>query len=1051
MADNGWTPVDAGASSFGDWTPVPQQQTDFTPAGFYNQYGDAINSIAGQLNVDPHVIAGQLGLETGYGKSVIPGTNNLGNIKALDGKGVRAVDNQTGSNDAYKQYASPTDFANAYVDLISRKYPGAVGAKDATAYATALKNGGYAEDKNYINKVSGAAKLMSGALAGMTSAATASAGLRPGSASSADISDVDALIKQYGSSKPAGQSASSQPDDDVASLIKQYGDAPAPGVVTTTTNPAAMGLRDAVYGAIHTPAKWLSSAADFVAPDSDFAKGMRQGVTDLEATDRDQQRAYNQVEHSTGAKFVRGATDIAGMAATNPIYGSRALPVIAQSAYWGAYNDPDNPLLGGVIGTGAGALGVGAGKAVGAGYNKAKDWITGSSKAAAQAVEDGWSKAGDAVGGMFSQEERLMAGRVSDKINSTVEGTGQDALAVADQLAAGKSAVPGYQQTAAEVTQNPVVQGLQQGLDNSSVNAGLTARKASNAEANTAYLQGLGGDDATLSRLGQQAEQHAAAGNQELGAVTSQVPFDTPAMQGALYRGNTAAANDGSNVIQQVLDQPSQDAIIRWNGLAGSAQKTAQLELERQAATAPLYQQVFDGGGPVFHIEGDLASMLETDGLRQAIREIGVNKRNARIAEPVIQAGADGNFINANDLNQARIALDARIKQITTDTTSAQKNQIAPLTRLRNDLNGFLEQSVPGLAEANAVYRGFADRITESKFLTHPDMVDAFGRRQVSLSKLDALIERIESGMANNNPLDKAKTVSIDKLGELRALRQQLSEQINRHNAVGLQGDGYNYLRQGAAGKPDAEAQLRQYLEQNSPSYQNFYATQEELARQQNFRTVLDKIDSRADGNVNWHDVKNLGTQADHFTPEQLQGMGHVRDNIQNVNNMVPTVRGSNTAANLAARHGLDEIAAGTAPSGLKGAIADYTPALLRSFLGSKAAVAGHAVGGPVGAVIADIAADKLGSSIGTKAAAKLGSKTEQRLAQEMFDNKRALENLLLDPQRLAAALKVTHENAQDAEKALGLLTEASKRNGAIGGRLGAWLGDATNRDFLKR
>lgn len=1046
MADNGWTPVDAGASSSVDWTPVPQQQSDFTPAGFYSQYGDTINNIAGQLKVDPHVIAGQLGLETGYGKSVIPGTNNLGNIKSLNGTGVRAVDNQTGSNDFYQQYASPTDFANAYVELINRKYPGAVGAKDADSFATALKSGGYAEDQNYVKKVSGAAKLMSGAVA---SAATGSA-----NASASDTSDVDALLKQYGGSTPAAQASASasQQDDDVNALIKQYGDAPAPGVVTTTTNPAAMGLRDAVYGAIHTPVKWLAGAANWVDPDSDFAKEMAQGVKDLEATDRVQQAAYNQVEHSMGGKFVRGATDIAGMAATNPIYGASTPAIIAQSAYYGAYNDPDNPLLGGSIGAGTGALGVGAGKVIGAGYNKAKDLITGTSKAAEQAVEDGWRKAGDAVGGLFSPEERLMAGRVSDKINGAADGTGQDVLAVADQLASGKSAVPGYQKTAAEVTQNPVVQGLQQGLDNSGVNAGLTSRKAANADANTAYVKSLGGDDAKLSSLSKQADQQAAWGNQELGAVADQAAFDTPSLQKALYKANNVAADDGSSVLQQVLDQPSQDAISRWTALAGSAQKTAEIELQRDAATAPLYRQVFENGGPNLPIRGDLADMLETDGLKQAISEVGVNKRNFRNTTPVIQTDANGHsVISANDLNQARIALDARIKQITSDSSSAEKNKIGALTNLRSEVSAYLESKVPGLADANAVYRQFADKIAESKFLTHPDMVDAFNKNRVNLSKLDALIERIQAGHANNNVMDKAKTVSVEKLGELRALRQDLSNQLNQHNAVGLQGEGYNYLRQGAAGNAEAEAQLRQYLEQRSPNYQSFFTTQDELAKHQNYRDLLNRVDSRADGNVNWHDVKNLGTQGNHFTPEQVQGLGHVRENLQNVNDMAPRVRGSDTAANLAARHGIDEIAAGASPTGLKGAISEYTPSFIRSFLGSKAAVAGHAVGGPIGAVAADIAADHLGSSLGSKAAAKLGSKSEQRLAQEMFENKRALENLLLDPKRLAEALKLTHTNKADAEVAKGLLAEASKRNGAIGGRLGAWLGDATNRDFLKK
>ena len=53
---------------------------------------------------------------------MIPGTNNLGNIKDLSGGGVSARDNMTGSTDAYRAYASPSDFASDYASLIARKY-----------------------------------------------------------------------------------------------------------------------------------------------------------------------------------------------------------------------------------------------------------------------------------------------------------------------------------------------------------------------------------------------------------------------------------------------------------------------------------------------------------------------------------------------------------------------------------------------------------------------------------------------------------------------------------------------------------------------------------------------------------------------------------------------------------------------------------------------------------------------------------------------------------------------------------------------------------------
>ena len=48
---------------------------------FIEQYMPAAIAAGNKIGVSPHVLLGQWGLETGWGKSVIPGTNNLGNIK----------------------------------------------------------------------------------------------------------------------------------------------------------------------------------------------------------------------------------------------------------------------------------------------------------------------------------------------------------------------------------------------------------------------------------------------------------------------------------------------------------------------------------------------------------------------------------------------------------------------------------------------------------------------------------------------------------------------------------------------------------------------------------------------------------------------------------------------------------------------------------------------------------------------------------------------------------------------------------------------------------
>lgn len=120
---------------------------------FVLQYQDVADRVGEKLNVNPQALLAQWGLETSWGKSIIPGTNNLGNIKDFSGKGVAAVDNLTKRQDNYRAYGSIDEFADDYVNLIKHRYPAAVGQKTAVGFASALKAGGYAEDPQYVQKI----------------------------------------------------------------------------------------------------------------------------------------------------------------------------------------------------------------------------------------------------------------------------------------------------------------------------------------------------------------------------------------------------------------------------------------------------------------------------------------------------------------------------------------------------------------------------------------------------------------------------------------------------------------------------------------------------------------------------------------------------------------------------------------------------------------------------------------------------------------------------------------------------------------------------------
>lgn len=130
---------------------------------FIQEYGPIAERIGKKLEVDPKIILAQFGMETGWGKSVVPGTYNLGNIKSA-GKGVEATDNVTKSKDRYLKFEDPEVFADYYADYMKRQFPEVVGAGSSVeAFTKALRpgqKGGYAEDTEYGPKLTNAFSLV---------------------------------------------------------------------------------------------------------------------------------------------------------------------------------------------------------------------------------------------------------------------------------------------------------------------------------------------------------------------------------------------------------------------------------------------------------------------------------------------------------------------------------------------------------------------------------------------------------------------------------------------------------------------------------------------------------------------------------------------------------------------------------------------------------------------------------------------------------------------------------------------------------------------------
>lgn len=110
-----------------------------------------IEPIANKYGINADYILSQMAQESLWGTKTPPGSNNYAGIQDFrrSSNGVMAKD--AGRLRKFRSFDSNEDFAEYYINMLSRLYPGTVGAKSVEDYASALQDGKrrYAEASNY--------------------------------------------------------------------------------------------------------------------------------------------------------------------------------------------------------------------------------------------------------------------------------------------------------------------------------------------------------------------------------------------------------------------------------------------------------------------------------------------------------------------------------------------------------------------------------------------------------------------------------------------------------------------------------------------------------------------------------------------------------------------------------------------------------------------------------------------------------------------------------------------------------------------------------------
>ena len=732
---------------------------------FAQQYGPLAAQVGNRIGVAPDVLLGQWGLETGWGSSVIPGTNNLGNIKDFSGRGVKATDNMTGSRDAYRAYETPEQFGDDFIKLMAGRYKTAMGAgADASKFAEALKRRGYAEDPAYVSKVTGATNLVRkfadmalSAVSGTANAAEPTGGLsdKVKKAREAGYSD-DEIFQHLSQSKSFAQKleqarAAGYSDADIRQHFGLVGSqqkaAPAAeptakpqskeeaGALTNLGRGLWQGIKtDLIGGPAQLLTEGYSSLVNTVAPGTEYAKNVQRKADNLSRMIREDEAQYQRdTDGSIAAGVGRVGGNIAGALAAGGgglVRGAASGGQrIAQAL--GAGQRAQAIGRGAGTATGSAALGGAAGALAPVtqegdfGDNKLAQISTGA------AIGGALPAAGAAVGGAgryIGRSARSLVEPFTEAGQTRIAGNILQRFADGGPVSANAAElVPGSVPTLAQATGNPGLASLERGI--ASANPGATNAFAERSLANNAARVGLldsiaGGPAAREAAI---AAREAAVSPLYAEATAKVAPFDRelkslldrPSMQKAIRRAEQLAQERGGAF--SLSREPAQGRTVTstitvpGQGVAPEAAITR--NVSRTTTVPGAAASIAGEGAPRAAVPERTITTNRTVSSRGAIAGEGarrpaaafVPEREATVSRFVSPRGAiagEGvrrpvSEVGGQDLQTLKMAMDALLED---PASGIAGKEIAAVRQTRDELVNWMEKHIPEFTQARQTY-----------------------------------------------------------------------------------------------------------------------------------------------------------------------------------------------------------------------------------------------------------------------------------------------------------------------------------------------------------